>query len=124
MQEQSFGNLRDSRIIGSDSFARKVLHNLRGLEEKYTLRMTLEDLTQKVATWSRLETTDIASGSKRTDIARARAVLSYLAVRLNKMKTTELADFLNVSQSAISKCFLRGEKAVKENKGIIDEILT
>jgi len=54
---------------------------------------------------------------------RARAVLSYLAVRLNRMKTTEVADFLNVSQSAISKCLLSGEKTVEENNGIIDQIL-
>jgi predicted transcriptional regulator len=43
--------------------------------------------------------------------------------RLNRMKTTEVADFLNVSQSAISKCLLSREKAAKENNGIIDEIL-
>jgi predicted transcriptional regulator len=39
------------------------------------------------------------------------------------MKTTEAADFLNVSQSAISKCLPSGEKAVKENDGNIDENL-
>jgi len=39
------------------------------------------------------------------------------------MKTTEVADFLNVSQSAISKCLLSGEKAVKENNVIVDHIL-
>jgi len=38
-------------------------------------------------------------------------------------KTAKVADFLNVSQSAISKCLLMGEKAVKENNEIVDEIL-
>jgi len=39
------------------------------------------------------------------------------------MKTTEVAHFLNVSQSAISKCLLSGEKAIEENNQIIDQIL-
>jgi uncharacterized protein YccT (UPF0319 family) len=38
------------------------------------------------------------------------------------MKITEVVDFLNISQSAISKCLLSGEKAIKENNGNIDEI--
>jgi hypothetical protein len=57
------------------------------------------------------------------NVARARAVLSCLALRPNRMKMTEVADFLNVPQSAISKCLLSGQKAVKENNKIIDQIL-
>lgn len=122
-QEQNFEDLHDSRILGSGNFVRKVLQNLQRFEEKDGLRLTLKELTERVATWSSLSTTDLTSGSKRAEIARARAVLSYLAVRLNRMKTTEVADFLNVSQSAISKCLLSGEKAVKKNNEIVDEIL-
>jgi hypothetical protein len=121
-QEQDFEDLHDPRILGSGNFVRKVLRKLQRLEEREVLRLTLEDLTERVATWSSLSTKDLISGSKRTEIARARAVLSYLAVRLNRMKTTEVADFLNVTQSAISKCLLSGEKAVKENNRIIDQI--
>jgi hypothetical protein len=122
-QEQGFEDLHDPRILGSGNFVRKVLRNLQRFEEKDVLRLTLKDLIERVAAWSNLSTTDITSGSKRTEIARARAVLSYLAVRLNRIKTTEVADFLNVSQSAISRCLLSGEKAIKENNGIIDQIL-
>jgi chromosomal replication initiation ATPase DnaA len=109
--------------LGAPPFVRKVLRNLRRMEEKNIIRLTLKDLTKRVETWSNLSTTEITSGSKRPEIVRARAVLSYLAVRLNRMKTTEVADFLNVSQSAISKCLLSGETIVKENNGIISEIL-
>jgi hypothetical protein len=122
-QEHGFKDLHDPRILGNGKFVRKILGNLQHLEGKDALRLTLEDLTERVATWSNLSTIDITSGSKRAEIARARAVLSYLAVRLNRIKTTEVANFVNVSQSAISKCLLSGEKAVKENNGIIDQIL-
>ncbi|MBM4340777.1 MAG: transposase [Deltaproteobacteria bacterium] len=123
VQEKNFEDFHDPRILGNGNFVRKILQNLQRFEEKGGPRLTLKDLTERVAAWSNLSTSDLSSGSKRTEIARARAVLSYLAVRLNRMKTTEVADFLNVSQSAISKCLLSGERAVKENKGILDEIL-
>jgi REP element-mobilizing transposase RayT len=123
VQERYLEDLHDTRILGSGNFVRTVLRNLLRFEEKDGLRLTLKDLTERVAAWSNLSTTDLSSGSKRTVISKARAVLSYLAVRLNRMKTTEVADFLNVSQSAISKCLLSGEKAVKEYNGIVDEIL-
>lgn len=122
-QEQDFEELHDPRVLGSGHFVKKVLGNHRRLEERDVRPLTLKDLAERVATWSNLSKADITSGSKRTEIARARAVLSYLAVRLNRMKTTEVADFLNVSQSAISKCLLSGEKAVREDNGITDQIL-
>jgi len=81
-----------------------------------------DSIFEKGAKWSNLLTSDITSGSKRAQIAKARAVLSYLAIRLKRMKAIELADFLNVSPSAISKCVLSGEKVVKEYPGIIEQI--
>lgn len=122
-KKQSFEDSHDPRILGGADFTKKIFASLQQVEEKNTLRMTLKDLTEKVATWSNLSTTDITSGSKRAQIVRARAVLSYLAIRLKKMKVIELADFLNVSPSAISKCVLIGEKVVKEYPGIMDQLL-
>lgn len=79
--------------------------------------MTLKDLTERVASWSALSSTDITLGRKGPQIRRAKAVLSYVAIRLKKMKAIELADFLNVSSSAISKRGLKGEKVVKRIRG-------
>jgi len=76
-----------------------------------------------MACWTNLSTTEIILGSKRPQIVRPRAILSYLAIRLKRRKTIELGDFLNVSASAISKCILSGEKAIKENPGILEQLL-
>ncbi|MBM4351971.1 MAG: transposase [Deltaproteobacteria bacterium] len=122
-QERSFEDLHDSRILGSPDFVKRVFASFQWPEEKHGLRMTLKDLVERVATWSNLSITDITSGSKRAEIARIRAVLSYLAIRLKRMKAIEVADFLNVSPSAISKCVLSGEKVVKENLGIMEQLL-
>jgi len=119
-QERSFEYLHDSRILGSPDFVKRVFASFQSPEEKHGLRITLKDLVERVATWSNLLITDITSGSKRAEIARARAVLSYLAIRLKRMKAIEVADFLNVSPSAISKCVLSGEKVVKDNPGMVE----
>jgi predicted XRE-type DNA-binding protein len=39
------------------------------------------------------------------------------------MKTTEVSEFLKVSQSAVSKLVLRGEEIIRENAAIIDGII-
>jgi hypothetical protein len=121
-QEQRLEDSHDPRILGGADFIRKIFANLQQLEEKKGLRITLRDLAERVGIWSNLSTPEISSGSKRAQIVKARAVLSYLAIRLKRMKAIELADFLNVSPSAISKCVLSGEKVVKENPGIIDQL--
>lgn len=123
IQEQNLKDFHDPRILGNGNFVRKVLQNLRDSEEKECLKLTLKDLAERVSNWSNITITDLTSGSKRTEIAKARAVLSYLAVRLCRMKTTDVADYLNVSQSAISKCLLSGQRAINENHGMVDEVL-
>ncbi len=122
-KEQSLEDSHDPRILGGVHFRKEIFASLRQSEKKNALRMTLKDLTEKVAKWFNLSTSDITSGSKRPQIVRARAILSYLAIRLKRMKTVELGDFLNVSASAISKCVLSGEKAIKENPGILEQLL-
>jgi len=67
---------------------------------------------------------NFASGSECSEVARAQTVLSYLAVRLARMKTTDVVAFLNVSQSAIATYVLKGEKLVNEDNRIKNQILT
>jgi len=121
-QEQDSADLHDPRILGSSNFVEDFLKRLQCPRENNQLRLTLKDILEKVVNWSNLSVTDLTSGSKRPEVARARAVLSYIAVRLVKMRTTEVALFLNVSQSAISKSILKGEKVLKENQ-VINQIL-
>jgi len=52
--------------------------------------------------------------------AGSRCVLSYIAVRMMKMKTTTVADYLNVSQPTVSKSLLIGEEIINKNPGMVD----
>jgi len=59
---------------------------------------------------------------KRAPVARARSIVSYLAVRSMGMKTTEVAGLLNLTQPAVSRSLLRGEEILKESEEF-DELL-
>jgi putative transposase len=111
----------DPRILGDGKFVKEVLK--QGVGEEKFLRLTWDGLIRKVTQWANLSLEDIASGSKRPKVAKVRCILSYLAVRRMRMKTVEVAALLNVSQSTISKCLLRGEEINKKDSKVVNQIL-
>ncbi len=119
-QQRYLEELSDSRVLGSGDFVGRVL---RGKQEEMDVpKFKWEELVEGVAKWAGITPFDLCSGSKRPLIAEARSILSFVAVRQMRMRTTEVAGFLNVSQSAISKLVLRGEDTIRENGEIIDQI--
>lgn len=112
--------LSDPRILGSGDFVERVLG--QNQRETKVPRFTWEELVDRVAKWAGIAPFALCSGSKRPAIAEARSLLSYIAVRQKRMRTTEVAQLLNVSQSAISKLVLRGEEIIREKGEIINRI--
>ena len=51
---------------------------------------------------------------------RARSVLSHLAVGKMGMKTTQVVEWLNLSEPVVSKSLLRGGITVKENPLLVE----
>ena len=113
--------LSDPRVLGSGDFVETVLRRNQG--EIKVSRLKWKELVEGVVKWAGIKPFDLCSGSKRPPIAEARSILSSIAVRQMRMKTTEVSEFLNVSQSAVSKLVLRGEEMIRENGAIIDKII-
>ena len=113
----------DDRILGDGRFVDEVLERHRSLNEKRAPKILWEELLKNVVKWAGLSSPDLVSGSKRPAVVRGRCVLSYIAVRMMKMKTTTVADYLNVSQPTVSKSILIGEEIVNKNPGMVDLIL-
>ena len=78
--------------------------------------MALEQVFEKVSQWSNVPTAELPSRTKRAPVARARSIVSYVAVRSMGMKTTEVAGLLNLTQPAVSRSLLRGEEILKESE--------
>lgn len=76
-------------------------------------------LIRREGKWAIIE----SSERKRALVARARSIVSYLAVRSMRMKTTEVAGLLNLTQPAVSRSLLRGEEILKESEEFDDLLI-
>lgn len=107
----------DERILGGGPFVEQVLGASCPVPDRPNL--SLAELVQRVAAGLRIEPATLRSPSKERNIARAKAVISYLAVRRLGIKGLEVAAMLGYSPTAVSQAAKRGEKllATEGNMG-------
>lgn len=111
----------DERILGSGPFVEQVLETANEeLEQRTRLRsrgLNLETILSRVADYYGIEISSLETASKRPVVATARAVVSFLAVRKLRLSGRDVAVRLGLTQSAVSKCVMRGEGIVREQGG-------
>jgi len=112
---------KDSRVLGGSDFTKQVLSRKRGHGKTREIRrMSWAVLLGKIAEQWGLSPEDLLSGSKERSVVRVRSVLSYIAVRKMGMRASQVAEWLKVSQPAVSKSLLRGQRLVKENPAFME----
>jgi hypothetical protein len=111
----------DERILGSGAFVEEVLERAdEEIEQSTRLHsqgFDLETLLSRVADYYGVDVSVLVTRSKEREIAKARSVLCYVAVRKLKVSSTEIAARLNITQSAVSKCVMRGQCMLREKGG-------
>jgi len=104
----------DERILGSGQFVQSVIEQAREQYEKKTLArvrgLTLETLSERVAKQLGLAPADVCRTGRQRTIARARAIISLLAIEYLGISGREVSLRLNLSPSAVSKLMQRGRK--------------
>lgn len=104
----------DERILGSGQFVQSVIEQAREQYEKKTLArvrgLTLETLSERVAKQLGLALADVCRSGRQRTIARARAIISFLAIEYLGISGREVSLRLNLSPSAVSKLLQRGRK--------------
>ena len=90
----------DERILGDGEFVDRILSRLEKTPERRPA-ISLDDLIQKVAKAYNLTAPELRSGSKRREIAKARATVIWLGAKELGLKAGELAEALNVKPTAI-----------------------
>ena len=100
-----------SALLGSSEF---VEASLKNAGEVYERRMRLQsagiDLSAVIAAACRylgIEEKELARPNRRVEIARARALINYVATQNLSISGSEVACRLNVDHSAISRATLR-----------------
>jgi hypothetical protein len=108
----------DQRVLGDGAFVQKVLAeandftkaNLR-LEGK---RMELLSLAEKVCDVHKLPLGELRSGSRRREITEVRRVFSCLAVKDFGYSGAEVARYLGVTTSCVTRCIAMGNSSERE----------
>jgi putative transposase len=102
----------DERILGSSDFAETVL---KESSEAYDMRtrtqamgLDLDVLTGLVSNRFEISKSIVQSASKHRAASRSRAIACYLAVERLGYKGAEVAQYLNLTPSAVSKLVYRG----------------
>jgi REP element-mobilizing transposase RayT len=110
----------DERMLGDSDFVENVLKSAREeLEQKYDLKnrgYDLDRVAQRVAELMSMEIEQVTAFGKSPQTVKAWSLLCFWLHRKVGMTTVEIGKKLNISQSAVSRSSLRGEKIEKENR--------
>lgn len=112
----------DERILGSGEFVEGLWQ-----ETKTTpfpgAGITLAELIQRTARMLGIEEELLPQKFRRIDLAEARAVICYLAVRECAFSGVEVAAALNLTRSGVSVATKRGGEIVRRIPGLADKII-
>ena len=110
----------DERILGDSDFVENVLRSAQEeLEQKYDLQARGYDFNraaQRVAQVMSMEIDEVMAFWKSPQTVKARSLLCFWAHRKLGMTTIEIGGKLDLSQSAVSRSSIRGEKIARENR--------
>ena len=97
----------DQRIVGDGAFVSEVLSEMDD-RERENLRLTahrmgLSSLAERVCQIHNISLGELGSGSRRHEIVEARQVVSWLAVRELGYSGAEIARYLGVTNSCVTR---------------------
>jgi len=104
----------DQRVLGVGEFVEQVLSEMDELsKENLRIRregIDLSSLAKKVCDVDRVSVGELRSGSRRREIVNARGVFSWLAVRELGYSGAEVARFLGVTTSCVTRVVSPGKE--------------
>ncbi|MFH1504063.1 MAG: transposase [Candidatus Omnitrophota bacterium] len=108
----------DERILGDDAFVNRILKETEeSLDQRDKLireGWDLSRIAKRTCEILNLELTSIKRRGKNNLISEARALISYWACRELGISGKDAAEFLGVSNPAVSKNITKGEKIAEE----------
>lgn len=123
LREEGIRVKGDERVLGRSEFVEEVLKEAgEGFERKTLLKrrgMDLRRIQERVGAYTGVDAKELSSGSRARSVARARAILCYLAVRRLGIACRTVAKELNISPSGVSRSVGRGLEILRE--GNIEE---
>ena len=111
----------DERILGSGAFVERLIQeeDLRG---KIGKAITLPELIIRICEILELEPETIKHPSKARHLAEARGLVCYFGVRKLCYTGTDVGKELHLGPTGVSIAIRRGERALKNNLGLLDKV--
>jgi putative transposase len=109
--------IADNRLLGDEQFIQSILSQSASDEkrrEQWVEKCSKERLLQLVSRWAKLPSEVILSSARRYDVSRARSILTHLAIDEFGQQGTDVAQWIGLSKSGISRLRLRGESLAKD----------
>ncbi len=108
-------------VIGSEEFLKEITElRKRSFEEEPP---SLNKILQVVCEVTGIDIEDVRSGSQQRRPTFARALTAYIARNFTQYKSSELADFLNLTPSGVTKLMHRLLKKEKFSPTLVNKIL-
>ena len=109
----------DQRILGDGEFVNSILSDMDEIG-KDNLRlspktMSVSSLAEKVCKVHNISTGELRSGSRRHEIVEARRIVSWLAVKELGYSGAEVARYLGVTTSCITRAVSSGKGPARED---------
>ena len=103
----------DQRILGDGEFVKSVLSEIDALgEENLRIspkKMEISSMAERVCKVHNISIPELRSGSRRHEIEEARRILSFLAVTELGYSGAEVARYLGVTTSCITRAISKGK---------------
>lgn len=113
----------DERILGSGDFVAQILKESENMAERRRNKVPLSKLIDGVCNQFGLSRDDLLSSSRRKNISKTRAVISYFTVREMGYSCSEVGNILRIDLSNVSRAVNRGKEICSNNEKLKEKLL-
>ncbi|MBW2589751.1 MAG: hypothetical protein JRD71_03360, partial [Deltaproteobacteria bacterium] len=107
-------DVADQRILGDRDFVKQVISGLDDLVKKNLRlsgqRIDIKVLARKVSGRYNVSTCELRSGGRRRAVVKARRVMSWIGVRELGYSGADIARYLGVTNSCVTRMISTGSK--------------
>ena len=111
----------DQRILGDSEFVQEVTTGLDDMVKKNLRlsgqRIDIDGLAARVCRQYKISVGELCSGSRRLNVVQARAALSWIAVRELGYSGAEVARYLGVTNSCVTRI------VASDTKPLVEELI-
>ena len=112
----------DERVLGSGAFVESLIGEA-DLRMKIGKAISIPELIVRICKALELEPEIVIHPSKTRRLAEARGIICYFGVRKLGYMGTELGKELHLGPTGVSIAIRRGERSLKDNPQVLNEIL-